>query len=58
MNKRLQASERRHKRFARGLADGLFFLCLLGLVSSGVMAAPARVDEAHGEVDMRGVGAL
>ena len=53
----LRASEE-CKLFAGRLAKGLLFLCLGGLLSVYVHAAPAHVDEFHGTVEKRSVGAL
>jgi hypothetical protein len=40
------------------VAKRVLFLCLVGLLSGYVVAAPARVDDVRGEVEKRPVGAL
>lgn len=58
MNIGLQASEGGRKLFARSLAKGLFFLFLTALLPIRAGAAPARIDDVHGDVQKRAVGAL
>jgi len=56
MNKYLKATDPSFKLFAGRLANGLLFLCLQGLLCSVTLAAPARVEDAHGDVEKRAVG--
>jgi len=58
MNNELQALPATRKLFAKPLANGLLFLFLAGLLPSSLFAAPARLDEVHGDVQKRAVGAL
>src|SRR5258708_26072294 len=58
MNNTRPASQGGRKPVTRRLVTSLLFLCLGGLIPSRVFAVPARIDEAHGDVQMRAVGSL